>query len=196
MLAVAAVSHPPSVRPPKLATFDLLMAHAAGSDNQGAIAGIYASWRHREGALPDWLGLTPQAFYALFERLFPGLFIPPAMHGLAIDPARLPEVDELARLMLGHRAQRYPEEPWIAWIVAVACLGSDHLWQDLGLFSRKELSALIARNFPTLAAKNDRDMKWKKFFYKQLCETEGIYTCRSPSCEVCADYQVCFGAEE
>ena len=40
------------------------------------------------------------------------------------------------------------------------------------------------------------DMKWKKFFYKQLCQTEGIHTCRAPSCEVCADYQACFGPED
>ncbi len=39
-------------------------------------------------------------------------------------------------------------------------------------------------------------MKWKKFIYKQLCITEGIYTCRAPSCEVCADYADCFGPEE
>jgi nitrogen fixation protein NifQ len=47
-----------------------------------------------------------------------------------------------------------------------------------------------------LKARNDRDMKWKRFFYKQLCNQEGVYTCRSPSCEVCADYVRCFGPEE
>ena len=75
-------------------------------------------------------------------------------------------------------------------------MASDHLWQDLGLWSRQDLSALMADNFPALKAKNDRDMKWKKFLYKQLCNQEGIYTCRSPSCEVCADYQACFGPED
>jgi len=54
----------------------------------------------------------------------------------------------------------------------------------------------MTRNFPVLAAKNDRDMKWKKFLYKQLCQREGIYICRAPSCEVCADYAKCFGPEE
>jgi nitrogen fixation protein NifQ len=54
----------------------------------------------------------------------------------------------------------------------------------------------MERNFPTLAAKNVHNMKWKKFLYKQLCATEGVYVCRSPSCEVCADYDACFGPED
>jgi nitrogen fixation protein NifQ len=51
-------------------------------------------------------------------------------------------------------------------------------------------------NFEPLALRNDKDMKWKKFLYKQLCEAEGIYVCRAPSCEVCVDYDNCFGNEE
>jgi nitrogen fixation protein NifQ len=74
-------------------------------------------------------------------------------------------------------------------------MGADHLWQDLGLGSRQDLSELFWRNFPALAAMNQRDMKWKKFLYKQLCFQEGIYTCRAPSCEVCVDYSSCFGPE-
>ncbi|MFM8444786.1 MAG: nitrogen fixation protein NifQ, partial [Methylococcus sp.] len=33
---------------------------------------------------------------------------------------------------------------------------------------------------------------WKKFLYKQLCEAEGIYVCRAPSCGECVDYADCF----
>jgi len=32
----------------------------------------------------------------------------------------------------------------------------------------------MRRNFPPLAARNRKDMKWKRFLYKQLCEAEGI----------------------
>ncbi len=84
----------------------------------------------------------------------------------------------------------------MATIVATGCMAHDHLWQDLGLWSREDLTALMMRNFPTLAGQNTRNMKWKKFLYKQLCNAEGIYVCRAPSCEVCADYQACFGPEE
>ena len=83
-----------------------------------------------------------------------------------------------------------------AEIVTAACMANDHLWQDLGLWSRKYLSQLMTQNFPALAAKNNKDMKWKKFLYKQLCAQEGIYVCRAPSCEVCVDYAKCFGPEE
>ena len=50
-------------------------------------------------------------------------------------------------------------------------------------------------NFRTLAERNTQDMKWKKFLYKQLCISEGIYICRAPSCEVCVDYAACFAPE-
>ncbi len=55
---------------------------------------------------------------------------------------------------------------------------------------------MLAYNFPDLVARNSKDMKWKKFLYKQLCEAEGLYVCRAPSCEVCKDYQQCFGPED
>ncbi|HEY6898882.1 MAG TPA: nitrogen fixation protein NifQ, partial [Rhodocyclaceae bacterium] len=55
-----------------------------------------------------------------------------------------------------------------------------------------ELSALMLRFFPALAAKNSGDMKWKKFFYRQLCEQTGLLMCKSPHCADCSDYRVCF----
>ena len=54
----------------------------------------------------------------------------------------------------------------------------------------------MVRHFSALALRNNQDMKWKKFLYKQLCEQEGINACRAPSCEVCTDYLKCFGPEE
>ena len=80
--------------------------------------------------------------------------------------------------------------------VAVASLGDNHLWQDLQLPSRKELTQLMSHWFPQLAARNDRDMKWKKFLYKQLCERAELFICRAPTCAVCSDYARCFGPEE
>ena len=94
------------------------------------------------------------------------------------------------------RAHKNMSEQWMAEIVTAACMANDHLWQDLGLWSREYLSRLMKQNFPSLAAKNVHDMKWKKFLYKQLCEKEGINTCRAPTCEYCVDYLKCFGPEE
>jgi nitrogen fixation protein NifQ len=54
----------------------------------------------------------------------------------------------------------------------------------------------MTENFPQLAARNEHDMKWKKFLYKQLCDRKGVNTCRAPTCEYCVDYLSCFGAED
>jgi nitrogen fixation protein NifQ len=107
------------------------------------------------------------------------------------------EVDDLVALLLDHApAGADGDLRELAERVAVGCLGDNHLWQDLQLPSRRELSALFDRWFPALATKNRGDMKWKKFLYKQLCDREAVRVCVAPSCEVCADYAKCFGPEE
>ena len=109
------------------------------------------------------------------------------------------EVADVVALLLDHAnpaAGAACEIARVAETVAVACLGDNHLWQDLQLPSRADLSALMAHWFPALKARNHGDMKWKKFLYKQLCEREEIFVCKSPSCAVCCDKAVCFGPED
>ena len=101
----------------------------------------------------------------------------------------------MQKLLLDHRAREHPSELLITNILATACAGRDHLWQDLGLANRDELSRLMWINFPALARDNTGDMKWKKFLYRQVCSREGIYVCPAPSCGVCKDYAQCFGPE-
>jgi nitrogen fixation protein NifQ len=84
----------------------------------------------------------------------------------------------------------------LAEILALACLGENHLWQDLGLPSRQVLSDLMRENFPRLFLANVGNMRWKKFFYRELCRRAEIVICRSPSCAACIEIDVCFGAEE
>ena len=179
----------------RLALYDSLMRRAVGDPNDAWIAQITASWLCGQTALPDCLGLAPARLRDLLASHFPGARVG-LQRGLMLDPDRREEVGDLAALMRVERAGRSDSELWLAEILAVACMGSDHLWQDLGLWSRKELTALMRANFPALAARNQRDMKWKKFLYKQLCETEGIYVCRAPSCDVCNDFALCFGPED
>lgn len=176
-----------------------LKARAAAHDPNGEwLARLYASWMAGEGTLPDYLGLEPEAFWSLTGHYFPGACFPGvAPSGMRADFSRMLERDDLRRLLVDHAADpNAAEAAWLSDILVAGCMGGDHLWQDLGLWSRADLSGLIAHNFPQLAARNSRDMKWKKFFYKQLCEAEGIYMCRAPSCEVCIDYFKCFGPEE
>jgi nitrogen fixation protein NifQ len=172
-----------------------LMAHAAGTPNDELFAQMISSQIGGVGALPPGLGLSEQNFAELLTRHFPGVEL--VIHApSADDEERAPERDDVLGLLLEHRAFRHQSELWMAEIVTAACMANDHLWQDLGLHSRLYLGRLLNENFPTLAAKNTQDMKWKKFLYKQLCEKDEIMTCRAPSCEVCTDYQKCFGPEE
>ncbi|WP_283745052.1 nitrogen fixation protein NifQ [Sideroxydans sp. CL21] len=172
-----------------------LMAHAAGLPNDELFAQMISSQIDGIGALPPGLGLDEKDFHTLLTQHFPGEVLVIRCAKNIADPRAL-ERDDVLGLLLAHRAHRNMSEEWMAEIVTAACMASDHLWQDLGLWSRDHLSRLMNQNFPSLAAKNVHDMKWKKFIYKQLCEQEGINACRSPSCEYCADYLNCFGPEE
>lgn len=112
--------------------------------------------------------------------------------------AREDEVQDVMALLLAHAdpAAGAPAAVHeVAETIAVACLGEQHLWQDLGFASRAELSALMRHWFPALVALNAGDMKWKKFFYRQLCQRAGVLICKSPSCAACSDQPLCFGPE-
>ena len=111
---------------------------------------------------------------------------------------RQDEVDDVRVLLLDHAdpaAGSADERWWVAQTVALACLGDNHLWQDLQFASRAELSALMCHWFPALVERNHADMKWKKFLYKQLCERAEVFICKAPSCAVCTDHKLCFGPE-
>lgn len=172
-----------------------LMAQAGGLANDDLFARMLASQALGMGALPPGLGLDRADFAALMARHFPRRALPGGDSAPA-QAERQAEREDLLALFAEHRAGKDDSECWMAEIVAAACMGGDHLWQDLGLWSRGDLSRLLALNFPALAAKNTRDMKWKKFLYKQLCDREAVRVCVAPSCEACADYAKCFGPEE
>jgi len=173
------------------------MAMRQGDPIEDTLARILASWQDGDGVLPTWLGLGEDEFKSMMTQHFPNY--PLACLGNPkheLDAQRLDEADDLRQLLDQHRTGRSDSEKWMVDIMIAGCFGSDHLWQDLGLWCRADLSKLMMDNFKPLAERNTKDMKWKKFLYKQLCETEGIYTCRAPSCEVCKDYDNCFGSED
>lgn len=120
----------------------------------------------------------------------------PLMSGYPPAINRKMEVDDLRDLFLSHRSKNVEEEEWFANMIAVSSLGEDHLWQDLGVTGRADVSYILKTYFTDLFLKNDKDMKWKKFFYKQLCDMEEIKVCKAPSCSVCDHYEKCFGPEE
>jgi nitrogen fixation protein NifQ len=147
------------------------------------------------------VGLTEATFRRLLQRFFPNLDLVRAAAWLPLDvyPVYTPgvgdEFPDLLALLLEHRSVPGEKSHWLAQAVATACMGRNHLWQDLGLLHRGMLSVLMREQFTTLFLRNVGDMKWKKFFYKQLCEQAEMNLCRAPSCGVCNDYQHCFGYE-
>lgn len=146
--------------------------------------------------LPRAVGLDTKKLHALRQTYFEGAeWLDLAASGPVGDDAL--EEDDLRRLLADNATR--PGDPaalWLAAMVARRSLAPNHLWQDLGLRSRIDLSGLMRRHFQPLAERNDRDMKWKKFFYRQMCEAEGVVICKSPVCDTCSDFSLCFGAEE
>ena len=158
-----------------------------------AFAGVIAQ-SIDAGRRPLIRSLSEDRFQHLLEVCFPGLELVNGEAGAA--DARLDEFDDLLSLLLEHRVEPSEERVWLCYAIASASMGDNHLWQDMGLPNRKVLSDLMAQNFPKLKEKNVGDMKWKKFFYRQLCERAEVPICKSPSCAICTDYKVCFAPEE
>ena len=80
----------------------------------------------------------------------------------------------------------------LATIIAHACLRPDHLWRDLGLAGRDDVSAMLERYFPSLAALNVENLRWKKFLAQQLAFSLGQEPGPAPGCPGCEDYGFCF----
>jgi nitrogen fixation protein NifQ len=178
--------------------YDELMACAGQSTvNVVWLAQMIASWQVGEGVLPDRMGLSIIQFERLLQQCFPGYQLSAtAISAKTADFSRMLEKQDLEQYLRRYAVNQNEFSEWLINLIVTACLGSNHLWQDLGLWSRKDLADMLASDFSELRALNSKDMKWKKFLYKQLCEAEGIYVCRAPTCEVCKDYQHCFGSEE
>ncbi len=173
-----------------------------GLSNSAIFQMVLTSQRKGLTCLPYRLGMEASdylAFYSHYRTQFSIL----SDREIAKDDLRqtlmemrIDEYRDIRELLIANRRSRGTSELWMASIVAAGCLGGDHLWRDMGLVNRKVLSDLLVANFPNLAQRNSQDMKWKKFFYKQLCEQQGSYVCRAPSCGHCAAYSDCFGPEE
>lgn len=180
----------------RLDIYNGLNRYSTGKAPGELVARMLSSQAVGIGDMPRWLGLARSEFRTMMWHLFSGADIKQFDdYGKDVDLERSDEYDDLRQLFLGQGVADPRINEWVADILIAGCMGGDHLWQDLGLWSRKDLSDLIRSAFAPLADKNIHDMKWKKFFYKQLCNQEGIYTCRAPSCQVCADYKSCFGPE-
>ena len=163
----------------------------------------------------QWLYCLLQHFVAGRTRLSPGMGLESRLfYRLCAEAGVEPLFSEADRehqlllqtLILQRQAECRELEAWLqgyvrpevremATIIAHACMGFRHLWEDLGLESRQLLRSLMTDCFPELVTLNQQDMRWKKFFYRQRCELEGGHLCRAPSCHACHERANCFAAE-
>lgn len=181
-----------NIRQTDYSTTPLARARRPGDPATQAFAGVIDQ-SLRASRQPLIRGLSESCFQKLLDEFFCGLSF--ANGERCAAPEEFDEFDEIVELLLDHRASFAEQETWLAYAIASASMGENHLWQDLGLPSRAVLSSLMQTHFPSLAAKNVGDMKWKKFFYRQLCQRAGVPICKSPHCADCCDYRICFGPE-
>ncbi|QEW05065.1 nitrogen fixation protein NifQ [Nitrincola iocasae] len=186
------------IMPPRIQQrYSHWMGLSRGDFNAVYLARMLASVEQGHSVLSDTLGLTDDRYQTLIQRYFPvknKCFQTRLAEPLGeLDNQGVSnEVIQLTNLLLGYRAQRSNSEYALARIIACACGGSDHLWYDLGLWSRDDLNALLQHNFPDLVKANRFNMRWKKFLYRQLCLESNVMMCRSPNCRDCVDYSECF----
>lgn len=146
-------------------------------------------------SLVDALGISGKVLRRFCEQYFPGAL--DLLESFAFDGEPTVDEDEqcLRELLRRSRTSAEPLSSLLAVLIARRSTRPNHLWQDLGLRNRGELSRLMIRHFSPLAMRNDQDMKWKKFFYRMICRDEGFTLCSAPSCSECCDFENCFGDE-
>jgi len=155
-----------------------------------------AQAREENTTLAATSGLDAAALMALAARLFPGAGRVLAAMAGAAAPAPSAEEESARDLLLMYGNGDYALLHPLAVMIARRCQEPHHLWQDLGLRNRGELSELMTRHFTRLKLKNSADMKWKKFISRMVCASEGFSLCPAPVCSDCDDFASCFGSEE
>jgi NifQ len=103
-------------------------------------------------------------------------------------------LDPLRELLMTHRASGNPALTVLGNAIASACFGEHHLWQDLGLERRQDVSGLLEIGFPALYQSNVRNLRWKRHLFDMLSQRLGRAGLRPPRCEACEDYELCFGS--
>jgi nitrogen fixation protein NifQ len=162
------------------------------------LACIFAAGAMEAGpgmSLTDALGISGKVLRRVCEQYFPGALIHLEPFGLEGEPIVDEDEQCLRELLARSRTAAGSVSELLSILIARRSTRPNHLWQDLGLPNRGELSTLMLRYFAPLAMRNDQDMKWKKFLYRMICRDEGYRLCAAPTCSECGDFADCFGDE-
>ena len=129
--------------------YHYLLPNWTDAINPHALASMIASYYCGRGAMPATLGLSAHAYQQLISHFFPHCVLPSLLPSeAAIDQSRAPECDDLRQLFYQHRVNDGLLSEWFTEILVNGCMGGNHLWEDLGLQARPDLSRWIAFNFP------------------------------------------------
>lgn len=186
-----------------IASYRLLTGmHPADADisndfsfDRHVLACILAAGVMEGGRLVEKVGLSSDDLAALFKQNFPSVRIKGDDLLLGSKHDDNDEVTMVRDLLLAQRSTAGDTGRWLAAMIARRVMEPNHLWADLGLRDRGELSRLLNRHFAPLARRNVNNMRWKRFFYRRLCEDEGLILCTTPVCTECKDFNHCFGDE-
>lgn len=149
-------------------------------------------------------GLSSQELDAMLARLFPGVLASrdaalaalreqgAAYAAFGLDGAQAEFTQWLRALLDAWRTPQADATPWVTSVLAHACLRPDHLWRDLGLSGREDVTALLARHYPGLMARNVRNLRWKQFLAYSAREHAGLPPAPAPGCPACEDYGACY----
>jgi nitrogen fixation protein NifQ len=165
------------------------------SFDRHVLASILSVAAMEGGVVAERAGLANNDLSKLLQEQFP------AAAGVAASwcaKAEQPEDEEAAMvrdLLLANRSSESDISRWLSAMVARRAMEPNHLWEDLGLRDREELTRLLDRHFAPIACKNTKNMKWKRFFYRSMCEDDGFVMCSTPVCTQCADFHRCYGDE-
>ncbi|WP_133646398.1 nitrogen fixation protein NifQ [Paraburkholderia flava] len=143
------------------------------------------------------LGLTPSQWHALAARHFSHVAptqVPVLSASAVLTPAHATFVAAMIPLLLAHVPSDVDtgDAQCIAAIIAHACLRPDHLWRDLGLTGRDDVTRMLTRYFPALVARNVDNLRWKKFLARELALSTGVEPGPAPGCPGCEDFGYCF----
>jgi nitrogen fixation protein NifQ len=186
------------------ATARALLEHAAHPDAPDTV--LFARLigaRIEHGDLPL-LGLDRDALTALMRRHFPRDTDSPrapivafASFAASQTPHRA-FVRDLHGLLMWHdrsaadHTAHADDARCLASIIAAASLRPDHLWRDLGLDGRDDVTAMLGRHYPELIARNTDNLRWKKFLAREVAQANGVAPTCAPGCPGCEDYGFCY----
>ncbi len=168
---------------------------SAWAFDRHVFASILAVAATEGGHINERAGLTADDLALLFARWFPDLTHLVLAWSPVNTTAEEAEVGAVRGLLSLNCSTGGEEGRWLTRMVARRALEPNHLWEDLGLRNRGELTRLMQRHFAPLYERNTRNMRWKRFFYRQLCEDDGFLMCATPVCTDCNDFELCFGEE-